>query len=104
MLWLMHELEEQYKFTHRVENKNNSTSWVNFNNLEILVSKKLYPYIMNKEISMYYYPEVWEYHLPDDEYYNLTFCNFIITDNPPAQTFLLCTDNKKLYSKLKILF
>lgn len=105
MIYLMSELQEKYKFIHRFENhKNDKCAWGNFNKCEIYVSEKLYPYLMNREIDFFYYPEIWNHHQYNDEYYKLPFYNFIISKNPPEQTFLLCSDNKHLYSKLKLLF
>lgn len=105
MIYEVHEIKQQHKFIHITENKNTQSSgWKYFNNGTIYVSKKLYKFIYNLDIDIFYYPETWDNKHYSDEYYNPVFYDFIISENPPEQTFLLCSDNKHLYSKLKLLF
>lgn len=104
MVWKLREIKNRFTFTHRIENKNDKVSWRHFNNSKIYVSEKLYNFIINPDIDVFYYPETWGYLRQEDDYYNLAYYDFIITDDLPDQTFILGTDDKKLYSKIKLLF
>lgn len=84
--FLYKDIIQTYLYVHRIE-----VIYNEFEHKNLLLD--------NNNITTFYFPDIWGPLYDTDEYYLYSDVNNYIIH---AATFLLCTNDKKLYSKIKL--